>query len=172
MSTGKLDQSLDEILYTQRRNATGRRRSTRRVATAGRPAAAAAPAGGIQKSKITRSASGKGAPARSAGAVGESKIVVSNLVSNSPAAPAYASHTKTPRTNAFCSPRTFPKARSRYVTDEGVPTSAFYRRPSSAGQSYRHRIVSSVDNRSASPFPTGRQRRAPSRHACEIMLAA
>ncbi|KAH8899606.1 hypothetical protein GQ53DRAFT_816728 [Thozetella sp. PMI_491] len=76
--SGKLDQSLDEILSTQRKNATGRRRSTRRTATTTRPAAAPAPAGGIQKNKATRTTA-KGAPARAAGASGESKIVVSNL---------------------------------------------------------------------------------------------
>ena len=73
--SGKLDQSLDEILSTQRKSA-GRRRSTRR--SAGRPATA--PAGGIQKTtKLARNAA-KPAPTKNAAAAGISKIMVSNLV--------------------------------------------------------------------------------------------
>ncbi|KAI1344043.1 RNA recognition domain-containing protein [Xylariaceae sp. FL0016] len=77
--SGKLDQSLDEILSTQRRTGAGagaRRRSTRR--TAGRPATAA-PVGGVQKTKQARAAATKQAPAKAAGGSGESKVVVSNL---------------------------------------------------------------------------------------------
>lgn len=78
MSSGKLDQSLDEILTSQRRTA-GRRRSTRRPA--GRPAAAAAPVGGIQKAgKAVRGNAAKPAPNKGVGGIG-SKIMVSNLVS-------------------------------------------------------------------------------------------
>lgn len=78
--SGKLDQSLDEILSTQRRSA-GRRRSTRR--STGQPARAA-PVGGIQKNtKPARGNTSKTAPAKAAGATGVSKIVVSNLVSHS-----------------------------------------------------------------------------------------
>ncbi|KAI3327766.1 RNA recognition domain-containing protein [Xylariaceae sp. AK1471] len=75
--SGKLDQSLDEILSTQRR-AVGRRRGTQRR-SAGRPAATA-PVGGVQKtSKQPRNAATKQAPAKNAGGNGESKVVVSNL---------------------------------------------------------------------------------------------
>ncbi|RYP23876.1 hypothetical protein DL767_008713 [Monosporascus sp. MG133] len=75
--SGKLDQSLDEILSTQRRAAGGRRRSQRR--SSGRPAPAA-PVGGVQKNlKQTRAAATKQAPAKATGGHGESKVVVSNL---------------------------------------------------------------------------------------------
>ncbi|RYP56376.1 hypothetical protein DL771_011932 [Monosporascus sp. 5C6A] len=75
--SGKLDQSLDEILSTQRRAAGGRRRSQRR--SSGRPAPAA-PVGGVQKNlKQPRAAATKQAPAKATGGHGESKVVVSNL---------------------------------------------------------------------------------------------
>jgi len=75
--SGKLDQSLDEILSTQRRGA-GNRRSTRR--TAGQPAKAA-PVGGIHKAaRPVRGAATKAAPAKAAGVIGTSKVVVSNMV--------------------------------------------------------------------------------------------
>jgi THO complex subunit 4 len=78
--SGKLDQSLDEILSTQRR-AAGRRRGTQRRSV-GRPAATA-PVGGVQKtSKQPRNAAAKQTPAKNAGSNGESKVVVSNLVSD------------------------------------------------------------------------------------------
>ena len=80
MSSGKLDQSLDEILSTQRK-AAGRRTNRR---SGGRPAAAPAPAGGVKKNvKPARNTGGKPAPAKGSGLVGESKIMVSNLVSRS-----------------------------------------------------------------------------------------
>jgi THO complex subunit 4 len=78
--SGKLDQSLDEILTSQRRNQQGRRRSTRRTAGTTRPAPAA-PAGGIQKSTKPARGANKPTPARGGGVTGESKIMVSNLVS-------------------------------------------------------------------------------------------
>lgn len=81
--SGKLDQSLDEILSTQRSSgarrgaARGPRRST------GRPAATAAPVGGVQKSSKQKGAhASKQAPAKAA-LSGDSKVVVSNLVSTS-----------------------------------------------------------------------------------------
>ncbi|KAH9907902.1 RNA recognition domain-containing protein [Xylariomycetidae sp. FL2044] len=75
--SGKLDQSLDEILTTQRRAGPARRRTNRRPA--GRPATTA-PAGGVQKtSKQARTAGTKQAPAKNTGGNGESKVVVSNL---------------------------------------------------------------------------------------------
>lgn len=77
--SGKLDQSLDEILSTQRA-VGGRRRSQRR--SSGRPITNA-PVGGVQKnSKQPRAAATKQAPAKSFGGHGESKVVVSNLVSH------------------------------------------------------------------------------------------
>lgn len=79
MASGKLDQSLDEILSTQRR--ANRGRGNRRASAGNRPATTA-PAGGIQKNKPARNAT-KPAPAKGSGVVGESKIVVSNLVSRS-----------------------------------------------------------------------------------------
>ncbi|KAI1769660.1 RNA recognition domain-containing protein [Hypoxylon sp. FL1150] len=76
--SGKLDQSLDEILSTQRRVAGGRRRGTGRR-SAGRPATTA-PVGGVQKtSKQSRATANKQTPAKAAGGHGESKVVVSNL---------------------------------------------------------------------------------------------
>jgi len=75
--SGKLDQSLDEILSTQRRTA-GRRRSVRRPA--GQPVKPA-PVGGIHKTaRPVRSASAKTAPTKAVGSVGISKVVVSNMV--------------------------------------------------------------------------------------------
>lgn len=79
--SGKLNQSLDEILSNQRKAAGPRRRSARR--TAGRPAPAA-PAGGIQKSTRPARNAAKPGNAKAAGLVGESKIMVSNLVSRAP----------------------------------------------------------------------------------------
>lgn len=77
--SGKLDQSLDEILSTRRRSAGPRRRSQRQ--SAGRPAPAA-PIGGVQKtSKNARAAANKPAPAKAVPHTGDSKIIVNNLVS-------------------------------------------------------------------------------------------
>jgi THO complex subunit 4 len=75
---GKLDQSLDEILSSQRKTQQGRRRSQRR-STGAKPANPA-PAGGIQKSTKPARGATKPTPAKSAGLTGESKIMVSNLV--------------------------------------------------------------------------------------------
>lgn len=74
--SGKLDQSLDEILSSQRRNAN-KRRSTRRTAISNRPAPTA-PAGGIQKKPQPVRNAGKSTPGKP-GLTGESKINVSNL---------------------------------------------------------------------------------------------
>jgi THO complex subunit 4 len=78
--SGKLDQSLDEILTSQRRNQQGRRRSQRRPAGTTRPTTTA-PAGGIQKNTKPARGATKPTPAKGAGVSGESKIMVSNLVS-------------------------------------------------------------------------------------------
>ena len=75
--SGKLDQSLDEILKTRPRG-DRRGRSARRGP--GRPAAAAAPVGGVTKTtrqpKQSKAVTTTPAPAVS----GESKIMISNLV--------------------------------------------------------------------------------------------
>ncbi|KAK5660923.1 hypothetical protein OQA88_12296 [Cercophora sp. LCS_1] len=75
--SGKLDQSLDEILSTQRRNAT-KRRSSRRTAVGNRPAPTA-PAGGVQKKPQPARGATKPAAGKGSGLIGESKIMVSNL---------------------------------------------------------------------------------------------
>ncbi|KAL2019124.1 hypothetical protein VTK56DRAFT_10075 [Thermocarpiscus australiensis] len=75
--SGKLDQSLDEILSKERRNQR-RRRSQRRSTGASRPANAA-PAGGIQKNTKPARSAAKPTPAKAGGLTGESKIMVSNL---------------------------------------------------------------------------------------------
>lgn len=77
--SGKLDQSLDEILSTRRRSAGARRRSQRQ--SAGRPATTA-PVGGVQKSsRAARAVVNKPTPAKATPHTGESKIIVNNLVS-------------------------------------------------------------------------------------------
>ncbi|TDZ23346.1 mRNA export protein mlo3 [Colletotrichum sidae] len=76
--SGKLDQSLDDILSTQRRSAGGARRRSQRRST-GRPAAAA-PVGGVQKtSKPARAAAAKPNAAKPTQGTGDSKVIVSNL---------------------------------------------------------------------------------------------
>ncbi|KAI8232205.1 mRNA export protein mlo3 [Colletotrichum sp. SAR 10_99] len=76
--SGKLDQSLDEILSTQRRSSGGPRRRSQRRST-GRPAAAA-PVGGVQKtSKPARAAANKPNAAKPSQGSGDSKVIVSNL---------------------------------------------------------------------------------------------
>ena len=79
--SGKLDQSLDEILSTRRQSARGRGRA-RRAPTSARTngATAAAPVGGIKKnSKVTRGGTKAAVPSGPA-TTGDSKIIVSNLV--------------------------------------------------------------------------------------------
>jgi hypothetical protein len=89
--SGKLDQSLDEILSSQRRNNQGKRRSQRRTAGTNRPATTA-PAGGIQKNAKAARNAAKPTPAKGAGLVGESKIMVSNLVSKPPSSTLQSSY--------------------------------------------------------------------------------
>ncbi|KAJ0302309.1 hypothetical protein COL516b_007365 [Colletotrichum fioriniae] len=78
--SGKLDQSLDEILSTQRRSAGGPGRRSQRRSIGGRPAAAA-PVGGVQKtSRPARgAAANKPNAAKPAQGSGDSKVIVSNL---------------------------------------------------------------------------------------------
>ncbi|KAI8964782.1 hypothetical protein F5Y11DRAFT_345235 [Daldinia sp. FL1419] len=75
--SGKLDQSLDEIVSTQRRvGGKGGRQNPRRSA---RRTTTTAPVGGVQKtSRQPRAAATKQIPAKATGS-GESKVVVSNL---------------------------------------------------------------------------------------------
>ena len=80
MSTGKLDQSLDDILKTTR-SSTRRGRGARRGA--GRPTTTQAPVGGVHKA-TRQNKQNKAVPTAPAasGAGGESKIMISNLVSD------------------------------------------------------------------------------------------
>ena len=79
--SGKLDQSLDEILSTRRKTAGRRGRGGRRVGN-GTKTATVAPVGGIQKSaRGAKTAPAKSAvPSGPAAGTAESKIIVSNLV--------------------------------------------------------------------------------------------
>jgi len=78
--SGKLDQSLDEILSTQRRSAT-RGKGPRRARRAPKPGstATAPPVGGVKKHAKTAKAAVKATPTGPAIAPGDSKIQVSNL---------------------------------------------------------------------------------------------
>ena len=77
--SGKLDQSLDEILSTKpaARRGRGRRAVSGRV----NGGAAVAPTGGIKKNTRTTRATGKAmVPMGPASGSGDSKVIVSNLV--------------------------------------------------------------------------------------------
>jgi THO complex subunit 4 len=78
--SGKLDQSLDEILSTQKSVRGRGPRRGRRVPQAGRTAAVPAPVGGIKKNAKQAKGAVKAIPTGPAGGSGESKIQVSNLV--------------------------------------------------------------------------------------------
>jgi THO complex subunit 4 len=80
--SGKLDQSLDEILSTQKGSVRGRGpRRGRRVAQAGRTTAVvAAPVGGVKKSAKQPKGAVKSVPTGPSGGSGDSRIQVSNLV--------------------------------------------------------------------------------------------
>lgn len=95
--SGKLDQSLDEILSTTKQTHAGGRRSTRKTA---RPAAPA-PVGGVKKNtKPARGAAAKPSSGKAPRPTGESKIIVSNLVRTSPLAVP-----KKPITNPISQPK-------------------------------------------------------------------
>lgn len=80
--SGKLDQSLDEILSSRRHSARrGGRGANRNTNTSKRTVAP--PVGGIKKNHATRNARGAGrqvVPSGPADGAGASKIIVSNLV--------------------------------------------------------------------------------------------
>lgn len=78
--SGKLDQSLDDIVSTRRKTGGRRGRGGRRAAN-GTRAANAAPAGGIQKGAKSGRGGPKAIPSGPAAGSGDSKIIVSNLVS-------------------------------------------------------------------------------------------
>ena len=78
--SGKLDQSLDDILSSRPRGGRAVRRG-RRAGTTGTKVAARAPTGGIQKStRAAKPATKTTAPNGPAAGTGDSKIIVSNLV--------------------------------------------------------------------------------------------
>jgi hypothetical protein len=79
---GKLDQSLDEILHSQRQ-AARRPRGGRREAASTTRSPVAAPVGGVQKTARPTRNSGKATvvPTGPASKAVDSKIIVSNLVS-------------------------------------------------------------------------------------------
>jgi THO complex subunit 4 len=80
--SGKLDQSLDDILKTSRGATTGRGkgRGARRIGRSGRGASTATPVGGVKKTVRPAKGALKSAPTGPSGS-GDSRIQVSNLVS-------------------------------------------------------------------------------------------
>ncbi len=148
--SGKLDQSLDEILSTQRRNA-GQRRPVRR--STGHPAAKPAPVGGIRKTaKPTRNSAVKPGGAKTGGVIGESKVVVSNLVRTSPPLRAPLPDESFQITNCQTSRRTCLRPRSRYVSDEAIPASGTFV-DASCRIPYRRRYRTRFE-KTKWPFPT------------------
>jgi len=80
MSSGKLDQSLDEILSTTKRSSVrGRGRQGRRVSRPGKAIVVPAPVGGIKKSTKQAKGATKVIPTGPSGGNGDSRIQVSNL---------------------------------------------------------------------------------------------
>ena len=78
--SGKLDQSLDDILSSRPRGGRAARRG-RRAVTAGTKVSTRAPVGGVQKTtKATKASAKTAAPNGPAAGTGDSKIIVSNLV--------------------------------------------------------------------------------------------
>lgn len=129
--SGKLDQSLDEILSTNKRAPGGGRRSTRKTA---RPAAPA-PVGGVKKNtKPARGTAAKPSSGKAPKATGESKIIVSNLVRTS----SFAAPKKNQSLMPCHSPRTCPRAKLRYVTDEAIAAFGDFCRHSIHRVIYRH----------------------------------
>lgn len=81
--SGKLDQSLDEIVSTQRK-AGGRRGGRNTTRRASGRTTTVAPVGGVQKNSKKPQTAAKQAPAKAAAGPGDSKVVVSNLVCKNP----------------------------------------------------------------------------------------
>jgi THO complex subunit 4 len=80
MSSNKMEQSLDDILKASKTSRRGR--SGRKSTGTGRPATTAAPVGGVSKSTKQQGRQPKAAPTAPAASLGgETKIMVSNLVS-------------------------------------------------------------------------------------------
>lgn len=78
--SGKLDQSLDEILSTNKRSVIrGKGRGRRRASQPGRTTAVAAPVGGVKKNAKQAKGAVKAVPTGPSGATGDSRIQVSNL---------------------------------------------------------------------------------------------
>ena len=76
--SGKLDQSLDDIVGARRKAGRGRR--VKPAKKAGTPGAKAAPIGGVKKSSKVAKPVGKGAQGNAPHGPRDSKIVVSGLV--------------------------------------------------------------------------------------------
>ena len=96
--SGKLDQSLDDILSSRPRGRAVRR--GRRAGTAATKATTRAPAGGIQKNTKTGKTNTKATvPSGPAAGTGDSKIIVSNLVRYAqPCEPSTQANVSSPRT--------------------------------------------------------------------------
>lgn len=77
--SGKLDQSLDEILSTKRSAHKGSRGRGRRAPAAGRTAGPVAPVGGVKKNQKSAKVTTKATPSGPTVAAVDSKIQVSNL---------------------------------------------------------------------------------------------
>ena len=109
--SGKLDQSLDEIVSTHRRGGSNRGRRVRTTRQGGAKPAAA-PVGGVKKTTRPVKGATKGVPTGPSGGVGESKILVSGLVSSQ-------KDINGALTNSH-SPEMSTSSRSRYVVDEAL----------------------------------------------------
>lgn len=116
--SGKLDQSLDDIVKTQRTNRRGRNGGRRSGPGGAARPAAAAPVGGVAKS--ARAPRGPRAPAAKPAPVvpasGDSKIIVSGLVRR-----LQAHHFANTITNYLHSPPMLLSSRSRYVEHSAHP---------------------------------------------------
>ena len=78
--SGKLDQSLDQILGDRRKDTGSRRGRGRRVGNRAAKVTSAAPAGGIQKKTKAKATVTPTGPAKALPTGGDTKIIVSNLV--------------------------------------------------------------------------------------------
>lgn len=119
--SGKLNQSLEEILKDKRSSATSATRGGRggRPRRGAKPTQVAAPAGGIKKNIKPARGAVKQPPARGAKGSRGSMIQIGNLVSitSAPLCSILVANL------LFYSPETSPRTRSRYVIDEAVAAS-------------------------------------------------